>query len=124
MATTLSTAEDAGITAAIFVGTFFVLLTLGRVLKRRAGVRLGILFQLFCITIAFYCAIAFYGVDVGWRRHVDAAAILLGAAFVVALFDRYVWDAYFEKKRQTPIPEFLRQVVALLIYLIFLLVVL
>jgi small-conductance mechanosensitive channel len=116
--------QKAAVTAIIFVGTFFVALTIGRLLKRRAGVRLGMLFQLFCLTLAFYAATSFYGMRAGWRNHVGAAAFLLSAAFVVALLDRYLWDAYFEKKRQTTIPHFLRQVVALLIYLIALLLVL
>jgi len=124
MFTTLPETQKAAITAIIFVGTFFAALTIGRLLKRRAGVRLGVAFQLFCITLGFYAAIAFYGLQVGWRNHVDAAAVLLTTAFVVALLDRYLWDVYFEKKRQTPIPEFLRQVVALFMYLIALLLVL
>jgi small-conductance mechanosensitive channel/CRP-like cAMP-binding protein len=124
MFTTLLETQKATVTVIIFVGTFFAALTIGRLLKRRAGVRLGVLFKLFCLTLAFYAATSFYGVHVEWRNHVDAAAILLSTAFVVALLDRYLWDVYFEKKRQTPIPEFLRQVVALFIYLIALLLVL
>jgi small-conductance mechanosensitive channel len=106
------------VTGIIFVGTFFSTLAIGRLLKRRAGVRLGILFKLFCLVLAFYAATAFYGIRVGWRNHVDAVAIWLTTALVVALLDRYLWDAYFEKKRQTPIPHFPRQVIALLIYAI------
>src|SRR5205809_1196921 len=105
--------EKAIVTVLIFIGTFFAVLTVGRWLKRRAGVRLGVLFQLFCLTLAFYAATSFYGVRAGWRNHAGAAAFLLSAGFVVALLDRYLWDAYFEKKRQAAIPHFLRQVVAL-----------
>ena len=116
--------QKTAVTAIIFVATFFVTLTIGRFLKRRAGVRLGVPFQLFCLTLAFYAAILFYGLHVGWQKHVDAVAVLLTTAFVVALLDRYLWDAYFERKRHATIPQFLRQVVALFIYLIALLVVL
>ena len=45
-------------------------------------------------------------------------------AIVVALIDRYVWDWYFEKRKHTPIPHFPRQIVALVVYLITLLMVL
>ena len=121
---TLLETQKTAITAIIFVATFFAVLTVGRFLKRRAGVRLGVPFQLFCLTLAFYAAIFFYGVHVEWRKHVDAAAILLTTAFIVALLDRYLWDVHFEKKRQATIPQFLRQVVALFIYLIALLIVL
>jgi small-conductance mechanosensitive channel/CRP-like cAMP-binding protein len=124
MLTNLLQTQRPTVTVVIFVATFFAALTVGRLLKRRAGVRLGVLFQLFCLTLAFYAATSFYGVRVGWRNHIDAAAIWLTTAFVLALLDRYLWDVYFEKKRQTPIPEFLRQVVALFVYLIASLIVL
>src|SRR5256712_6985520 len=116
--------ERETITVIVFVGTFFLAVGAGRFLKRRAGVRLGLLFRLFCLILAFYAAIVVYGVHASWRRHVGAAAILLSTAFIVALVNRYVWDFYFEKKRQTPIPHFLREVVAGVIFLVALLLVL
>src|SRR5881296_4441992 len=120
----VSEAERDAITVIVFIATFFVSLVIGRFLKRRAGVRLGLPFRLFCLILAFYAAIAAYGVHASWRRHVGAAVILLSTAVVVALINRYVWDFYFEKKRQTPIPHFLREVVGGIIFLIVLLFVL
>jgi small-conductance mechanosensitive channel/CRP-like cAMP-binding protein len=120
----LSEAERDAITVVVFIGTFFVTLVIGRFLKHRAGVRLGLLFRLFCLILAFYAAITVYGVHAAWRNHVGAAAILLSTALVVALVNRYVWDFYFEKKRQTPIPHFLREVFGGIIFLIVLLLVL
>ena len=124
MLTALSETQRAAITIFVFVGTFFLALTIGRFLKRRAGVRLGTLFRLFCLALAFYAAVAVYGVHAPWRNHIGAAAILLSTALVVALVNRYVWDFYFEKKRQTPIPHILREMVAMVIFLIALLLVL
>src|SRR3989454_6622610 len=124
MFSALSEAERDAITVIVFIGAFFGALTVGRFLKRRAGVRLGLLFRLFCLALAFYTAIAVYGVHASWRNHVGAAAILLSTALVVALVNRYVWDFYFEKKRQTPIPHFLREVFGGLIFLVALLLVL
>jgi small-conductance mechanosensitive channel/CRP-like cAMP-binding protein len=120
----LSEAERAAITAVVFVGTFFVALWIGRFLKRRAGVRLGLLFRLFCLILAFYASISIYGVHASWRNHVGTAVILLSTAVVVALVNRYVWDFYFEKRRHTPIPHFLREVVGGIIFLIVLLLIL
>src|SRR5213082_1201118 len=120
----VSEAERDAITAIVFIGTFFVALGVGRFLKRRAGVRLGLLFRLFCLILAFYAAIVVYGVRSPWRHHVGAAAILFSTALVVALINRYVWDFYFEKKRQTPIPHFLREVIGGIIFLVALLFVL
>jgi small-conductance mechanosensitive channel/CRP-like cAMP-binding protein len=111
-------------TIVVFLATFFAALTIGRFLKRRAGVRLGLLYQLFCLAIAFYAALATYGVHATGRNHVGALAVLLSTALVVALVNRYVWDFYFEKRKQTPIPHFLREVVALVIFLIAILLVL
>src|ERR1041384_1283516 len=120
----LSEAERDAITAVVFVGTFFVTFGVGRFLKRRAGVKLGLLNRLFCLMLAFYAAIAVYGVHASWRNHIGAAVILLNTALVVALVNRYVWDLYYEKKRQTTIPHFLREVVGGIIFLIVLLLVL
>ena len=117
-------AQRDAITVVVFIGTFFVALGIGRFLKRRAGVQLGLFFRLFCLILAFYAAIAAYGVDATWRYHVGAAAILLSTALIVALVNRYVWDLYFEKKRQTAIPHFLREVVGGIIFLIVLLLIL
>jgi small-conductance mechanosensitive channel/CRP-like cAMP-binding protein len=124
MFTSLLETQRTAITVVVFIGTFFAALTIGRILKRRAGVRLGILYQLFCLTLAFYTALAAYGVHTTWRNHLGAAAILLSTAFVFALVNRYVFDLYFERRRQTTIPHFLREVAALVIFLIALLFVL
>ena len=120
----VSEAQRDAITVVVFIGTFFVAVGIGRFLKQRAGVQLGLLFRLFCLIIAFYAAIWVYGVDAPWRGHVGAAAILLSTALFVALVNRYIWDLYFEKKRQTTIPHFLREVVGGLIFLLVLLLVL
>jgi small-conductance mechanosensitive channel/CRP-like cAMP-binding protein len=124
MFTHLLETQKPAATILVFVGTFFAALTIGRLLKRGAGVRLGLLYQLFCLALAFYAAIAFYGVHAGIRNHVSAAAVLLSTAFVVALLNRYLWEAYFEKKRQTPIPNLLREVAALGVFLVALFIVL
>src|SRR6266705_143755 len=124
MFTTLLETQKAALTMVVFIATFFVSLSIGRFLKRRAGVRLGVLFRLFCLTLAFYAAISAYGLHTNWRNHVGAAVVLLSTAFVVALVNRYVWDFYFEQRRQTPIPHFLREVIGGIIFLIALLFVL
>src|SRR5438132_12792670 len=116
--------QRAAATLIAFVGTFFIALTVGRFLKRRAEVRLGLLYQLFCLALAFYIAIAVYGVHASWRSHIASAVLLLSTALVVALVNRYVWDLYFERRKQTPIPHFLREIVALVIFVVALLFVL
>src|SRR5947209_16206280 len=116
--------QRAVLTIVAFVGTFIVALSVGRFLKRRADVRLGVLYQFFCLALAFYVALAVYGVEAPWRVHFGAAVILLSTALIVALVNRYIWDLYFERRKQTPIPHFLREVVALVIFVVALLFVL
>src|SRR5438477_12160899 len=105
-------------TVLAFLVTYFGALALGRGLKRKAGVQLGILFQIFCLALASYSAISAYGVRSDWRKHLGAALVLLSATIVVALIDRYVWDAWFERRKHTPIPKLLREIFALGIFLI------
>src|SRR6266478_5536007 len=93
----LSEAERDVVTVIVFIGTFFIAVGIGRFLKRRAGVPLGLFFRLFCLMLAFYAAIAVYGVHASWRNHVGAAVILLSTALVVALVNRYVWDFITKK---------------------------
>ena len=120
----LADAQKAVATIAVFIATFLVTLSIGRLLKRRAGVPFGIFFQLFALALGFYAAVWVYGFDLRWRNHAGAALVLLSAAVVIALVDRYLWDLYFEQRRQTVIPKFLREIVALVIFLIALLLVL
>ncbi len=120
----LSEPQRAFATVAVFLVTFFATLALGRLLKRRAGVRFGVFFQLFALALAFYAAAWVYGLDLRWRNHFGAAVTLLSTGVVIALLDRYLWDLYFEQRRQTVIPKFLRELVALIIFLIALLLVL
>ena len=111
-------------TVLAFFATYFVALTIGRFLKRRARVPLGLAFQVFCLALAFYAGMRTYGVRADLGNHVGAALVLLSTAIVVALLDRYLWDAYFEQRKQTPIPKLLREMAALFIFLIALLIVL
>src|SRR5437899_6159374 len=93
--------QRAAATAAAFILTYFLALTLGRFFKRRAQVPLGLFFQTFCLTLAFYAAITVYGVQADWRKHVGAALALLSPAFIIAFANHYIWALYFATERQT-----------------------
>ena len=107
-----------------FVAAYFFTLALGRLLKRRAGLPFGIFYQLFCLLLAFYAALSVWGLQVSWRGHVGAILVLLSTTIVVAFIDRYLWKAYFEKRRGMPVPKALRDLVATLIFLVALMLVL
>lgn len=107
-------------------GLFFLMLGFGRWLKRKHGVRLGqwtyLLFS-FCLSVYFPSELFgrdlevenFLGHDIKFRIVFGACACLLGATFVIALLDRYVWDLYFTQKHRVKVPKFVSEVVALAI---------
>jgi small-conductance mechanosensitive channel len=128
--------------AVIFPLVYLVTLTIGRLLKRRAGVRLGVFYQLFCLALALFVPLWLLNVNVvvtgvpspetgqlgadrfNLLRELGVAVILLGIFFFLALLQRYCWELYFEKSRGIVIPKFLSQIVALVIIIAAALVVL
>ena len=102
-------------------GLYCLLVVLGRRLKRRHGVQLGVLYHLF----AFGCAVYFPAMILGlhrkwqsWMDYVAYSTIFLGGVFLIALVDRYVWELYFRKKHKVHVPKFLVEVVRLVILLV------
>jgi len=97
---------------------YFTGVGIGRLLKRKAGVRLGGLYKLFCIALAIYVPLKIAGISIAWEglQFLDVfpfVLAILATAFLLALTDHYIWDAYFEGKRHTSIPKLLRQTLAL-----------
>lgn len=68
-------------TALVFIGVYFLTLAIGRFLKRHGGVRFGVIFQLFCLALAFYAALATYGVRPPWRGHIGSCSSCSARAF-------------------------------------------
>jgi small-conductance mechanosensitive channel/CRP-like cAMP-binding protein len=102
---------------------YWIAVAVGRFLKRRAGVTLGVTYRLLCAAIALYLPLKILALDYrldsfDLRRELRAAAILLGALFASALIHRYVWDGYFLEKKKTKIPKFLRELAALVVFAI------
>jgi len=105
-------------------GLYCLMLLLGRYLKRSHGVRLGWSYHLFSLCLAIYFPAKLFDLklslplgvkDIPLRRELGAVMCLLGALFIIALVDRYVWDLYFRQKHRVKIPKFLSEVVTLLI---------
>src|SRR5450432_1382386 len=120
----LDTLTEKLIACAVAVPVFYwIAVAVGRFLKRRAGVTLGMMYRLLCVTVALYLPLKILGFDLhtgpfDLRRELRAVAILLGALFVTALIHRYVWEGYFLEKRKTKIPKFLRELGALVVFAI------
>ena len=97
-------------------------LGLGRFLKRRAGVHLGLFYQLFCVVFAVWLPLEFLGTDFSYRlvtmHALRAANILLGTVFIQALLRRYYWELWFEKHQRTKAPKFLSQLFGLIFFIV------
>ncbi len=100
---------------------FAILLTVGRLLKRRAGVPLGFFYLLFCVVVAVWAPLEFFHATFPYRentmRALRTAVVLLGTVFFLALLRRYYWELWFEKYRHTRGPKFLSQLIGLLIFI-------
>jgi small-conductance mechanosensitive channel/CRP-like cAMP-binding protein len=101
-----------------------VLLALGRLLKRRGGVRLGVSYQLFSLALACFVPACFLSPEPWLFDALATVVILLGVSFLLALLRRFVWEYYFRELHHTPVPKHVQEVVALAAYLIAILAVL
>src|SRR6186713_3297678 len=116
--------EGSSIVVTVLVGlaTFVAGVGLGRWLKRRAGVRLGFLYLLFCATLVVWVSLEVSTRDFSHRvdvlRALRAANVLLGTLFVMALVRRYYWEGWFERQRKVKAPKFLSQLVGLMFFIV------
>jgi small-conductance mechanosensitive channel/CRP-like cAMP-binding protein len=103
----------------IYLGT----VALGRWLKRKCGVQLGLMYKLFGACLGIYLPMKLVGWDplknetpFTLRHDLRAGCFLLGVFFVLALIRRYLWEYYFGEKRGIEIPKFLREIVSVIVF--------
>ncbi len=103
-------------------GLYCLMVLLGRQLKRRHGVRLGYLYHLFGLCLAIVVPAEWLDINLKYGVELGAFTTLLGALFLIALVDRYVWELYFQQRHKVKIPKFLTDVgrLAILLLAIFL----
>ena len=99
---------------------YVVAVALGRWLKRRHRVPLGVMYQLFAVALAVWLPLLIAGIHrtQHWAgmRHLAAAVAMLATLFVLALVHRYFWEGWFERKQQIKAPKFLRQIFTMLLF--------
>src|SRR5438876_946445 len=88
---------------------YLLLVALGRWLKRRAGVRLGVFYQLFCIVVAVFAPLTIRFAEVNFivLQLLGAAVVMLGTVFLLALIRRFFWEYYLEERRHVQAPKFM-----------------
>ena len=116
--------QKAALTVAVFIATFFARTDGWPPAEAPRRHSPGCAIPTFLPRAGFLCCDLDLRPARRFRNHLVAALILLGSGVVISLIDHYLWDTYFEKRRQIPIPKFIRQVVGLLIFLVALLLVL
>jgi small-conductance mechanosensitive channel len=99
--------------ALIAPGIYYLMVKLGRQLKRKHGVRLGVWYHLFGFGFALFLPAAL--LHPGWAivNHIGAATVIFGGIFLISLVDRYVWELYFKQLHNIEVPKFLPEVVRL-----------
>jgi small-conductance mechanosensitive channel/CRP-like cAMP-binding protein len=108
---------------------YTALVIVGRWLKRKAGVQLGLMYKLFAIALALYIPVRLFNwKEIGKKpftlgNDLKAACLLLGVFFLLSLMKRYLWEYYFGEKRGVQIPKFLREIFSAVIFIIALLLV-
>ena len=99
-------------------GLFCLMLLLGRYLKRKHEVQLGWLYHPFALGMAVFISGEVLGLTWPFLSYAYSATVILGALFIIALVDRYVWELYFRQRHNVDVPKFLVEVVRLAILLV------
>lgn len=99
---------------------YLLLLAFAQLLRRGTGVRFGFIFHLFALSVSFYVPLRILQINVrpgpfDLQREIGAFIVVLSACLVIPVIRRFVWELYFQKRRQVVVPNFLQDVVALVI---------
>lgn len=101
----------------IFVGFVFffylILLVIGRALKRKAHLQLGLSYQVASLMGGVYIGIVVMAPELPGRREAAALAIICGVHALLPIITLGLLPWFFETKRHQPMPRFLREVVSL-----------
>jgi small-conductance mechanosensitive channel/CRP-like cAMP-binding protein len=92
---------------------YYLMLSLGRRLKRRHGVKLGILYHAFSLGCGIFFPAALLEPRGFILDNIGAFTVIFGGVFVISLVDRYVWELYFKQIQNLDVPKFLPEVVRL-----------
>ncbi len=107
---------------------YLTLLALGRWLKNKHKVPLGPTYQLLCVSLVTYLPLKVMASEYDssglgtWGneaiRHLQAALILLGILFFLAMLRRFYWQKSFIRRYQTEAPKFLQQIFSFALFVV------
>jgi small-conductance mechanosensitive channel/CRP-like cAMP-binding protein len=103
---------------------YVALLATGHWLKRRWGVRLGIIYHLFAAATALFAPMPWIPAPDSVLRAFATAVTLLATLVILSVAQRVLWEGYYAEKHQAPVPKFVGEVLNLVIFVIVVLIVL
>jgi len=96
---------------------YVVLRLCGRRLKRRYGLPLGWVYQLFCIAAALFLPSQLPGIDFPGEIHFGALLTISGAFLLIGFLRSYLFGHVFHQKTNMQVPKFFGQFISIAIIL-------
>jgi len=110
--------ERGGAFIVLAVVVYLILLALGRWLKRRMELPMGLAYQAAAAATGLYLATILIMPDLAWRREFAAVAVLAGVQALLPLLNRIFTRRQTVGVRTDPFPKFLREVLSLFIFIV------
>jgi len=116
--------ERDGVIVMLAILGYLILLAIGRWLKRRMDLPLGLAYQAAAAATGLYLATGLIEPGLSWRREFATVAVLAGVRALLPLVNRVLVFRLAGERRAEPLPKFLREVLSLFIFIVAVLLVL
>ncbi len=97
---------------------YLVLVAIGRWLKRRLELPLGLFYQAAAAATGLYFATVLLLPDLAWRREFAAIAVLASVRALLPLLNRIFVLRFSGPDKNDPFPKFLRETISLFIFIV------
>src|SRR5882757_2165196 len=97
---------------------YLILVAIGRWLKRRLELPLGLFYQAAAAATGLYLATVLLLPDLSWRREFAAVAVLASVRALLPLLNRIFFSRVSTSGQKDPFPKFLREIISLFIFIV------
>jgi small-conductance mechanosensitive channel/CRP-like cAMP-binding protein len=102
----------------VAVLVYLLLVAIGRWLKRRFELPLGVFYQAAAAATGLYLATVLLLPDLSWRREFAAVAVLASVRALLPLLNRIFVLRFSGSDQTDPFPKFLREIISLFIFIV------